>query len=367
MNILFPDYENCGVNVVHSIANTCGMTPFHKTHPFVDALLQKKKYKNIILMLFDGMGVDLIEKTLPPDAFLRKHMAHRLSSVFPSTTTCATTAIECGQMPCEHAWLGWTLRFRQISKSVDVYTNQDADNGTMAADYYVGERYIPRNFIYSHINQAGKYRACSVSAFGDIRIKKLPELFENVLALAKDDVPRYIYAYWHEPDSTMHRHGCYHPKSIGQLCDINDRTEKLASQLPEDTLLLLTADHGLIDADIRYLDDYPDIMQLLRWDATMELRALSFHVKEDCVSRFPAVFKKHFGDHFLLVDQAEFIQRFLGPGQPRPDVYDFVGDYVAISLDEMTLMNHRPSFLQIGHHAGLTAQEMQVPLIVAKN
>lgn len=366
MSILFPDYENCSVNVIHSIASACGMQPFHKTHPFVDALLQKKKYKNIILMLFDGMGVDLIERTLPEDAFLRKHMAHHLSAVFPSTTTCATTAIECGQMPCEHAWLGWTLRFEQIGKSVDVYTNQDADNGTQAADYYVGERFIPRDFIYPHINAAGQYRATSVSAFGHIRIKKLPELFENTLALAMDDQNRYIYTYWHEPDSTMHRHGCYHPKSIAQLVDINDRVEKLAQQLPEDSLLLLTADHGLIDADIRYLEDYPDLMEMLRWDATMELRALSFHVKEEYISLFPSVFQRHFGSHFMLLSHEDFIEKFLGPGKCRSDVHQFVGDYVAISLDEMTLMNHRPNFLQIGHHAGLTAQEMLVPLIVVE-
>ncbi len=365
MPIQMPDYHNCGVNMVSSIANACGLTLDHQTHPFVDALLQNKSYKNIILMLFDGMGVDLLQKMLPEDAFLRRHLRHTLSAVFPSTTTCATTAIECGQMPCEHAWLGWTLRFPQINQSVDVYTNQN-DRGEVAAEYHVGNRFIPRDFIYPRINACGKYKACSVSFFGDVKIKTLPELFETVLSLAKDNEKRYIYAYWPEPDSSMHRHGCYHEKCLAQLVDINDRVEKLVSQLPEDTLLLLTADHGLIDADIRYLDDYPDLMAMLIHDATMELRALSFHVKPEYKVLFPAAFEKHFGDHFRMVTQKEFIKTYLGPGNVRENVYDFVGDYVAISLDEMTLMNHRPSFLQIGHHAGLTCQEMQVPLIVAK-
>lgn len=362
---LKPDYENCGVNVLSSIAAACGMMPKHKTHPFTDALLQKKTYKNIILMLFDGMGVDLLENVLPQDAFLRRHLKHTLSAVFPSTTTCATTSIETGLMPCEHAWLGWTLYFPQIEKLVDVYTNR-TDTNEIAADYYVGERFIPRDFIYPHIDACGQYKACSVSFYGHVKIKTLPELFENVLSLAKDEEKRYIYAYWPEPDSTMHKHGCYHAKSAAQLMDINDRVEKLAFQLPEDTLLLLTADHGLTDSKTVYLENYPDLMAMLKHDSTMELRAVSFHVKPEYKEAFPAAFRRHFGDHFQLVDHKTFIRDYLGPGSIRPNVYDFVGDYVALSTDEMTIMNHPGPMHLIGNHAGLTKAEMQVPLIVAK-
>lgn len=361
----FPDYANCGVNVVSSIAAYCGCPLKHATHPVVDAALRKKDYKNVILMLFDGMGIDFLEKNLPEDAFLRRHMAHQLSAVFPSTTTCATTAIECGQMPREHAWLGWTLRFPQIGKSVDVYTNR-TDTGEIAADYYVGERFIPRDFIYPHITACGRYEAISVSFYGHVKIKTLPELFENVLFLAKDEKRRYIYSYWPEPDSTMHRYGCYHKISKAQIQDINARVEQLASQLPDDTLLLLTADHGLIDARIHYLEDYPDLMEALQFDATLELRSLSFHVKPQFLNAFPQLFEKHFGGHFLLMSGEDFIRDYLGPGETRPNVYDIIGDYVAIALDHTTLMNHRPDFLQIGHHAGLTKEEMQVPLIIAK-
>ena len=365
MLIQMPDYENCGINVVSSISRYCGLTLSHKTHPFTDALLQNREYKNIILMLFDGMGVDLLQKALPQDAFLRRHLQHTLSAVFPSTTTCATTAIECGQMPREHGWLGWTLHFPQIQQNVDVYTNRN-DRGEIAADYHVGNRFIPRDFIYPHITACGKFKACSVSFFGDHVIKTLPELIDKTVELAGDNEKRYIYCYWPEPDSSMHRYGCYHEKSIAQLNDINDRIKAMADQLPEDTLLLLTADHGLIDADIRYLDQYPDLMNMLEFDATIELRAVSFHVKPECREAFPAVFKRCFDNHFRLVTKDDFIENYLGSGPIRENVNDAVGDYVAIALDEVTLMNHMPSFLQIGHHAGLTTQEMQVPLIVAK-
>lgn len=362
MAICKPDYNNCSVNLLSSIASHCGMKTTHPSLPFADQLLQKKSWKNIILMLFDGMGIDMLKNTLPEDAFLRRHTAHTLSSVFPSTTTCATTSIETGLMPCEHAWLGWTLYFPQIDQLVDVYTNRN-DRGEVAADYYVGERYIPRDFIYPHINACGKYQAASVSFYGHVKIQTLPELFEAALSLAHDDQHRYIYTYWPYPDSTMHKYGCYHPKTVKKIQDINDRVEAFSKSLPEDTLLLLTADHGLTDSTMVYLDDYPDLQKMLIRDASLELRTLSFHVKPEFMDQFPSAFGSHFSDHFMLMKGDAFIRDYLGHGSIRPQVLDFVGDYVAIATGEVSIMNHPGPITMIGDHAGLTEKEMQVPLI----
>lgn len=365
MKPCFPDYTNCSVNIVNSIASYCGAAPKHPTHAVLDAYLSAKKYKNIILMLFDGMGVDMLEKNLPEDAFLRRHMAHTLSSVFPSTTTCSTTSFETGLMPCEHAWLGWTLYFPQIDQLVDVFTNKN-DKNEAAADYYVGNRYIPRDFIYAHIEAAGQYKALSVSPFGHVQIKTISQLFDNVLTLSNDAENRYIYAYWPEPDSTMHHHGCYHEKTKKQVEDINRRAEELYNQLPDDTLLLITADHGLVDTKMVYLEDYPSLYQMLVRDSSIELRATSFTVKPECLADFPAVFRACFPDHFLLVDGKTFIRDYLGHGDVHPAVYDFVGDYVALATGPISIMNHPGPITPIGNHAGLTREEMVLPLILAK-
>ena len=63
--------------------------------------------KNIVLLLFDGMGISVLEKHLAPDSFLRKHLVCPISSVFPPTTTAATTSVLTGRTRIEHGWLGW--------------------------------------------------------------------------------------------------------------------------------------------------------------------------------------------------------------------------------------------------------------------
>lgn len=362
MPFLSPDYTCCGLNLISSIAGHLGLPLGHGTLPLVDALLSTQEYQNIVLMLFDGMGMDLLERALPSDAFLRRHVAQTLSAVYPSTTTCATSTIECGLAPREHAWLGWTLYFPQIQKPVDVFLNRS--NGEIAADYNVADRFIPREMIFPRITAAGRALATCVSPHGDPAVYTLDALFDTALTLCRDEKRRYIYTYWNEPDHTMHEEGCHTEHVHAIVRNLNARVEAFAAALPEHTLLMLTADHGLIDGEFLYLDDYPALRAMLRHDPTMESRAASLHVKPEFAAAFPTAFRAAFGDRFLLITGAEFIRDYLGSGTIHPAVYDFVGDYMALATGPYCLSGQREEHCLKGVHAGLTPQEMLVPLVV---
>ena len=71
----------------------------------VDNLL-KKDYKNIVVLLLDGLGTCIMESNLKEDGFLRTHFIESISTVFPPTTVAATTSVMSGLQPIEHAWLG---------------------------------------------------------------------------------------------------------------------------------------------------------------------------------------------------------------------------------------------------------------------
>lgn len=358
-----PDYTNTGLNAVSSIARHFHYPLAHSTLPVLDRELEKG-YRNAVLILLDGMGIDLIQKALPEDSFFRRHTVHILSALYPSTTANVTTCLECGQSPREAGWLGWTLYFKQIQKPVDVFTNRS--NGEAAADFNVAERYIPRDMLYARINAAGYAQAHIISPFGDVKADSFDDMLDAALRLAREPGPHYLYLYWGDPDHTMHMTGCYDPKVFSVLRELEAKTEAFASRLPEDTLLILTADHGLIDGEFHYLaEEAPEILAMLAHAPTVEPRAVSFHVKPACKAAFPAAFEKRFGGHFLLLTGEEFIRDYLGGGPIRPCVYDFVGDYMALATDAWCIQDHRRDHELKGVHAGLTPQEMQVPLILA--
>ena len=61
-----------------------------------------------------------------------RHMVEEITSVFPPTTTAATTTLESGLSRAEHAWLGWSLHFPEVNGNVNIFINKN-DRGEAAA------------------------------------------------------------------------------------------------------------------------------------------------------------------------------------------------------------------------------------------
>ena len=118
--IVYPDYKNCIANVPNSILKYYGAELAGESLPLLDAQMTKP-YKNVVLLLLDGMGKYILEKHLSENGAFRKNVRGFYSSVFLSTTTAATTSLLSGLQPCEHAWLGWDCYYPQIDKNVTVF------------------------------------------------------------------------------------------------------------------------------------------------------------------------------------------------------------------------------------------------------
>ena len=129
--IVFPDYNNSILNLYCSILNHFGAKSHHSTLSCADQILCKN-YKNVVVILLDGLGINILEKHLKPNDFLRKHFLCEYSSVFPPTTTASTTTIMSGLSPIEHGWLGWDVYFEQEDKIVTCFKNTLAGTATPA-------------------------------------------------------------------------------------------------------------------------------------------------------------------------------------------------------------------------------------------
>jgi len=70
MEICYPQYGSCIANLACSILGYYGCDAPNPSLPQADALLQKA-YKNVVLLLLDGMGVSTLEKHLSAESALR--------------------------------------------------------------------------------------------------------------------------------------------------------------------------------------------------------------------------------------------------------------------------------------------------------
>lgn len=69
-NIVFPNYEHSILNLVNTILNYYHVETNYKGLPELETVLQKE-YKNIVLILLDGMGEQILKDSSPNRFFLR--------------------------------------------------------------------------------------------------------------------------------------------------------------------------------------------------------------------------------------------------------------------------------------------------------
>lgn len=367
-NICKPDYNRCLVNLGNSVLKYFGLPLKHPSLPELDGYLQGKNFRTVILLLLDGMGVDMLEKNLPADSFLRRHLKCNISSVFPSTTTAATTSLYSAQNPIEHGFAGWQCYFKEYHRHIVLFRKQDfytCEN----LPYSVTEEFLPYARLDEQIRNAGVVKAYGVAQpWGDFEINSFDDICYNLRRLAAEDDKKFILSYWKQPDGVMHKTGCYSPETKAVIKELNDKLEELSQKLP-DTLLIITADHGLVDVDKTIiLNDYPDLDACLRLRPGIETRTVAFYVKPDSLHIFPKIFNQYFGDQFQLLTAEEFIsQGYLGEGKEHPKIRDFLGDFVALGTGDSIMLYLSEALSEISfvaQHAGLAEKEMCIPLII---
>ncbi len=362
---MLPDYPNSLLALISSVLCHYGADTPHKTLPLLDAALMTNP-RNVIILLADGLGEAALKAHLPKSAFLRRHCAAAISSVFPPTTTAATITMETGRAPMEHGWLGWSLYFSEIGAGVNLFPNSlTQGNGQKAAEYHVARTLLPYRTVFEKIREAAPdVHVHYISPYTEYKAKTIDAICSHIQAECAAGGRHYVYAYHPQPDYDMHDYGVTDAHVHAHIVKLNEAVEALAAQLP-DTLLIVTADHGLCDTTWRPLSAYPDVTDCLRFPPTMETRAMSLFVKDGKQDAFRAAFLAHFGDIYTLYTHKEALSLF-GPGTPHPRTDGFIGDFLAcangtVSIDPAAIPDPHPFKAA---HGGMTAEEMTVPLMI---
>ena len=387
---VLPDYNNCLVNLANSILKKYGVKTTADTLKLADKYLEKD-YKNVVVFLLDAMGISIIEKHLKEDGFLRKHLLGEFDSVYPPTTVAATTSMLSGLYPNEHGWFGWDVYYPQIDKNVVAFLNKEQhlekkdakpekvlEDGTKiwsedsleeqknVADYSVAFTYTPYENIVDKINKNGK-KAYFSMPFIPPYPEDVDAIINRIEELCREPEEKFIYAYWNEPDNTMHRMGTESKEAKEMVLELEKKVEELAANV-EDTLLIITADHSHVDCVNYCILDYSDILECLERMPSFEPRTLNLFIKDEYKEAFPDIFNKYWKDDFILLSREEVMdKKVFGTGENLPEFEKMIGDYVAFAYSPASLFNtHIEAQLMPGGHAGMTEEEYKIPLIVVE-
>ena len=360
------NYKECITNVACSIQKYFNISNKHNSIVYLDKILEQKKPKNVIAILFDGMGSNIIDRVLGENRFLVKHRIAKITTVFPATTVAALTAFETGLNPIETGMLGWSMYYKGIDKIINVFRDtakDDLEKIKLPEAHAFKEQNMLIPETVDLINNAGKYSAYKLYPFGDNAYENLEDMCNRIVDISKKGGTKFIYAYDDEPDHTLHSCG-EGSQEVKDIVTARCRAvEELASRV-EDSVIIVVADHGhLLTQDIM-IDDYPDIVNCLIRLPSMEPRATNFFVKPEKKKEFESLFNKYFAQWFKLYTVKEVLDSNLfGDGKVNQVALDSLGDYIAIAVSNKALLTKYDKKL-VSNHAGYTDDEIYIPLIV---
>ncbi len=271
-----PDYNGHSlVNVANSISMLLGGTP---TGIPLDESLYKDAIdihgiKKVVMVVLDGFGYEMLldAKNAP---FFRKFanagVLKPITTGFPSTTAASITTINTGLTPQEHGLPEWVIYLNEISMLVNslpftslIGNEQLAGKGVDPSVLYEGttiyqklkRQGIPSiafmhkslvNTAYTKVMRKGSVAQGFANASDGIL--ELGRKLESVKGKA------YINFYVDNIDSATHFYGPKTDQSRAAIESLSclfekELVSKVATKAAEETLIVLTADHGHIGVD----------------------------------------------------------------------------------------------------------------------
>lgn len=371
------------VNLMSSIGATYGAQS--SIYPLLSRLGPDRlqDFNNVVLIVLDGLGYNYVTNA-GAGSFAFDHLNGRMTSVFPPTTATAIPVFLTGNPAQQHGLTGWFTYLSEFGAVAAVlpYTergsNQPLDPAGIGPLELTGQvpifdrldtlchTVMPVDIAYSVFNRAFSGHA-AIHPY-----QTLGQMFDKIIRLTGSGESRYIHAYWPGFDRIAHECGVASSevRRHFELIDVELRrfTRGLSGT---DTVVIVTADHGFIDADpeqmIR-LEHHPALSETLAMPLSGEPRLAYCYVYPDRREQFETYIHSELNDRLAVYDSQDLVHNeYYGLGVCHPNFTDRVGHYTLMTKSRATIKDWvagEQSYRHIGVHGGVSADEMYVPLIV---
>lgn len=374
--IIFPNYEHSILNLVNSILRHYGVKTKYNGLPILEKELNKN-YKNVVFIILDGMGEHILRNISPDGYFIQNHV-DTITSVCPSTTTAAITTYYSGKPPIETGWIAMSQYFKEYGRALEMLRKTDSYTGEKIKDAKMDVFDLMKyETIYEQIEKASPNvkayeinpNYCDARSKRNLKADNIEYMCEAIKSICTNRDRNFILAYSDNPDGLLHKYGCK-SKEVKEFITLTEAKIQQMKETLEDTLVIISADHGHKDIEKVYdIVELEEIQDCIIMPASLESRAVTFWVKEDKKEKFEKYFNEKLKDEFILYKKQEFLNKnLLGFGVKHPKVDDFIGDYIAISIGSSIIKLgtniSKDKKAKISTHCGFTPEEMEVPLII---
>lgn len=359
----------------------------------------------VLLVILDAVGYYQLRRYLDTERSLFNDLVSQgrlipITSVFPSTTVSALSSIWTGHPPLGHGFLGTKLLLPRQGVLANMLKMAPATHGGGGRLEDWG--WDPETFIRVP-TLAGTLDNAGIGAVAHTRLSFMGSTLTNIFLRGMTDLqgyvglsdlwvnlrrtfaerdhdqPLFIDVYWGGADNIGHVYGPENEYATAALRHLSrslevDFLDRLPAEAREGTLLVITADHGQIATPLEHvvhLPDHPRLWETLLLPPAGESRAAYLYARPGQKEHLRTYAEEHLESEFVILDTDRALAAGLwGPAHAVPsELRARLGDQVLIAKRNGRLTRRKKEDDRgtlRGHHGGLTAEEMLVPLLMTR-
>lgn len=329
--------------------------------------------QHVVVVLIDGLGwVSLnAHRELAPT--LAGGSIEQWLADLPTTTPTGLAALGTGLPAGEHGFVGATFVLPEtgglltplhwpahvppimVQPEPTVFERLHADG---VSTWNIGPAQYATSGLTNAVLRGAEYRGARTIAEYGAALRDIQGRSEST----------FTYVYWPDLDRIGHRHGVDSREWREALQDVDGLVQVLVAGAHPQTLLLVTADHGMID--VRPADRI-DVEEIRALRGTLraiggEPRFRHFYVDGDAASIVDSC-RHQIGHAFDVMTRQVAIDTGIF-GAVDPSLRDRIGDVVAVARERWILASASDRRVSgfVGQHGSSTAFEQFIPAVLIR-
>lgn len=391
-DLVLPRYDGWSIaNIPATIAALLNAPPLPGLPPLDRTLwTNHTSARRVIVLVLDATGYNTFAHhcaALAQDALV-------ITSVFPSTTVAALSSLWTGLAPVQHGLVGTRMWLRDYGVLAQMIGLKTACKGY--SDHLVNmglkpETFLPSPNLPEHLAAVGipthdfiphHFKNSGLTRILHRGVQHIHPVVNVADALCKlrhllnsvPGQPLYAHIYHGDIDSMSHYDGPSAPSvgaDLGMVAHLvqHELVDQLSRPAAQDTLLIITADHGQIHTPLDRgiaLHKHSSLWRRLLVPPGGEPRAGYLFVRNGDGQQVRDYIRQNLAHAIQVIDtQVALESGWWGPPPYHPRAIDSLGDMVVLLRENYWLadpFDETPLFL--GWHGGLDAEEMHVPLLI---
>lgn len=331
--------------------------------------------RHIVVVLVDGLGAQQLSERAGHAPFLSKQLdaSAIVNCAYPPTTSANIGSFSTGLMPGEHGLIGHQVWDRHHDERLNLLVgwNERTDPLVWQPHQTIAElaraREVVANVIAAEEYRNTPYSVATMRGANFIAADTIADRFHKARIACAEQERSISYLYVAELDKFGHKHGWRSSGWAALLEEVDAQARRFAADLPRETGLILTSDHGMMETE-------KDRQLLL--DIPLDRAGIQFF-GGDTRSSYIYLTDPESADNALseLEEYSYALNAFRTQDLLAAGWFGNVGFEAKSRLPELVLQarnnftlyhskfSKQRAFDMVSHHGSASPGEMQIPLI----